>query len=219
MNHPIFPIKIEPVEKFFRVNWRFDIRCNYDCCYCATEWHDLLSPIKSLPQLKHAWTKIFKWSLQRDLPMQISFTGGEPTVNKNFLPLIEWIYKNNRNRIAMAGMSTNGSAPAKVYLRLIELLDYISFSIHSEFFDENKFFSTVIKTKNSTIGTKKRINVSIMDEPWNRHRFNFYKKVLDDHDIDWKINYINWDYSTSTIPIINKKSQPFVYTHDEISPQ
>lgn len=202
-------IKLEPVDNFFRINWRFDIRCNYDCCYCDEEWHSISSPVKTLEELKQSWNKIYTMAIQRNLPLQLSFLGGEPTANRNFLPLVEWIYDNHGANMALCGLSTNGSAPLRIYQRLIQLVDYISFTTHSEFWDENKFFHTVIETKRSIVADHKRINVSIMDEPWNRHRFDVYKEILDEHGIDWKVSPIKWDYATRSIPIINTKSRHY----------
>jgi MoaA/NifB/PqqE/SkfB family radical SAM enzyme len=196
-------IKVQPIDKYFRVNWRFDTRCNYDCCYCAPSWHQSTEPVKTLDELQLAWTNVIQLADQKKLPLQVSFVGGEPTANKNFLPFLEWIYSNFSDKIGMTGFSTNGSAPKKVYLRLIQLVDYISFSVHSEFFNEEKFFDTVIATKAATAGSNKRVNVSIMDEPWNRERFEIYKKILTDNNVDWKINYIDWNLATRSFPIKN----------------
>lgn len=202
-------IRIEPVDNFFRINWRFDIRCNYDCCYCDKEWHSLSSPVKTLKDLKESWIKIYDLASQKKLPLQLSFLGGEPTANRNFLPLVEWIYQNYGSAIALCGLSTNGSAPVRIYQKLIDTVDFISFSIHSEFWNEAKFFDTVIRTKQHSLGSKKRINVTIMDEPWNRHRFDYYKIVLDSYNIDWKMVSINWMHAARSIPIINHTSREY----------
>jgi len=170
----------------------------------------MTSPVKTLDELKDSWCKIYELAQQRHLPIHLAFLGGEPTANRNFLPLIEWIYLNYQPRIDLCGFSTNGSAPIKIYRRLIQLVDYISFSTHSEYWDEKKFFETVIDVKKCTENTHKRINVSIMDEPWNAHRFDFYKELLTEHKIDWKMGYIEWKYANRTIPIKNQRSTDYV---------
>ena len=73
-----------------------------------------------------------------ELPYKISFTGGEVTANRNFLPLVQFIREHYT--IQQIVVTTNGSASTNYYLRLAELVEAISFSTHSEFWDEDKFF-------------------------------------------------------------------------------
>jgi len=202
-------IKLEPIDNFFRINWRFDIRCNYDCCYCDSGWHSTSSPVKTLENLKESWKAIYRLASQRNRPLQVSFLGGEPTANRNFVPLIEWIYENYGAKIALAGLSTNGSAPTRIYQQLIQLIDFISFSTHSEFWDEAKFFRTVIETKQSVSNSAKQINVTLMNEPWNSHRLDHYKNILQSHEIPYKVIDINWNHATRMIPIINQTSKEY----------
>jgi organic radical activating enzyme len=126
------------------------------------------------------------------LPYKISFTGGEVTANKSFLPLIEFLRQNSYN-IAQLIVSTNGSASTAYYLRLAELVDAISFSAHSEFWDEHKFFDTVIAVNRVMIRPEKSCHVNIMDEPWNQQNFPRYQELLDHHRISYSINKINFE--------------------------
>ena len=211
-------VSVTPVEDMFMVNWRFDIRCNYDCAYCDAEWHTVEGPVKTLEQLQTAWKNIYN-CVPKDKKIKLAFFGGEPTANKNFLPLVEWIYTNYGNQLGHVGFSTNGSAPAKIYQRLIAHMDWISFSIHSEFWNESHFFETVLATKQLTQGTHKRINVSIMDEPWNRHRIPTYQQWCERHDIDHKLGIIRWEHSTRSnnlIPVKNIEYEFDSTTQDQL---
>ena len=76
----------------FQVTWDLGRRCNYDCSYCPSHRHDNFSPHASLETLKANVDFLYKYI---DLYMNhrhfketsISFTGGEPTVNPNFIHL------------------------------------------------------------------------------------------------------------------------------------
>jgi organic radical activating enzyme len=200
--------EIRPTERLFRVNWRIDIRCNYDCSYCDQDWHSNLSAIKTLKELQDTWIRIHDLAAPTALPIQLAILGGEPTANKNLIPFIEWLFANYGDKLKNVGISTNGSAPLKIYKKLIQYLDWISFSIHSEFFNEQDFFKKVIAIRKSiALHDIKRINVSIMDEHWNRLRFPVYQEILARNNIDFKIVPINWNHAIRNIPIINKKNQ------------
>jgi molybdenum cofactor biosynthesis enzyme MoaA len=124
------------------------------------------------------------------LPYKISFTGGEVTANKSFLPLIQFLRSSNFV-INQLNVTTNGSASVAYYLRLAELVDTISFSTHSEFWDEHKFFDTVIAVNQVMIKPAKSCHVNIMDEPWNRENFASYQTQLDQHGVSYSINLIH----------------------------
>lgn len=206
-------IAIQPVDDVMRIGWRIDIRCNYSCCYCHKTWHSDNSKVNGLEDFQSRWLKIWNMVSPRKKKLKLSFIGGELTVNKNFLPFIEWLYDNYGKHIQHAGFTTNGSAPAWVYERLLAKLDWIDFSIHSEFFNERKFFETVAKVK-ETAAPGKQINVTIMDESWNQDRFEHYRKFLDDRNIYWKMGSINWKFAHRSTPVTNTKIEWYPFDVD-----
>jgi hypothetical protein len=105
---------------------------------------------------------------------KISFTGGEVTANKSFLPLIEYL-RSGLFDIGQLVVTTNGSASVNYYRRLSELVDSISFSTHSEFFDEAEFFNKVHEINKIMPKPGKSVHVNIMDEWWNQERIELYK--------------------------------------------
>ena len=121
-----------------------------------------------------------------------SFTGGEVTVNKNFLPFVEWIRENYKNRIHSIGVTTNGSASTNYYLRLLAAVEYITFSSHLEFFDQDKFINTVIDVSNYARGLGKSVHVNIMDEDDQDHIINKMKIMFDQHQVFYSINPISY---------------------------
>lgn len=172
--------------------------------YCSTSWHDNTSGHHSLDTLQNAWKEIYSKTQYRNLKYKISFTGGEVTNNKHFLPFIKWLGDNYSQYLYQILLTTNGSANYNYYSKLYKYVDNISFSTHSEHINEQDFFDMVLKL-HSTIDKNKFIHVNIMNEFWNQDRIHQYKKILDDAGISNNINEINYQHQTRTIPILKGK--------------
>ena len=194
-------IQVTPTDQCFSITWELGRRCNYDCMYCGPQWHDDHSKHKSLDELKANWIGIYEQSQYLGLLYKISFTGGEVTGNRDFYPFVKWLRENYGNRIKKLLLTTNGSATYKYYVKMFEVMDNISFSVHSEHIDEQKFFDTVIKL-HSTIARDKFIHVNIMNEFWNQDRILMYERLLKQHKISYNVNKIEYSYQTRTIPIM-----------------
>lgn len=185
-------VKVEPIVPMLSLTWMIGSRCNYACDYCPPDLHDDHSAHPSINTLKQIWNNFYQRTCSSNLPYKVVFTGGEVTANKSFLPLIEFL-KNNNFNIGQLLVSTNGSASTAYYLRLAELVDAISFSIHSEFWNESKFFETVIAVNQVMPRPKKSCHVNIMDEHWNRGNFDRYQTILTENNISHSINIIEYD--------------------------
>ena len=190
-------IRVEPVEKSISLTWMIGAQCNYDCMYCPSWFHNNDRPHHTLEDLKTTWLNFYSATCDKNLPYKISFTGGEVTANKHFLPLVAWL-RSNYSCIAMIMLTTNGSASESYYKKLCEHVESISFSTHSEFMDERKFFNTVISTNKIMIRPQKSVHVNIMDEYWNQPRIALYKKLLTSHNISHTVNAVDYDKSTRT---------------------
>lgn len=197
--------RIEPTDQVFSVTWNIGTRCNYDCMYCPTSWHDNHSPHASLDVMKQRWLSIFDKTCHRNLPYKISFTGGEVTVNKGFLPLVAWLRGNYQSRIAKILVTSNGSASAQYYTRMFELIDNLSLSFHSEHADEQKFFDVVIALR-QRLKPGKHLHVNIMGETWNQDRIPVYETLLSKHGVSHNVNKIDYSLQTRTFPIMKGKS-------------
>ena len=187
------------------LTWMIGSRCNYDCMYCPTQLHDATSAHPDLEKLKLAWNNLYSRTKHLNQPYKISFTGGEVTANKSFLPLIEYI-KNGEFDIGQLVVTTNGSASLNYYQRLCNLIDCISFSTHSEFFNEAEFFTKVDQLNQIMTRPEKSLHVNIMDEYWNQDRIKLYKTWLQDRGISYSVNYINYDQQTRT-HVLNQGKQ------------
>lgn len=193
-----------PTEQYFSLTWKIGLRCNYDCMYCSPEYHNDTDAAHSLDQLQQAWVSLHSQVSLRKLKYKIGFSGGEPTVNKNFLPFVKWLRSNYADDITKILVTTNGSANLQYYLALYKYVDNISFSTHSEHMDETKFFDMMVALRNK-ITPDKFLHVNIMNEFWNQDRIEYYKKVLTENSISYTVNEIDYSYKTRNIPIFKGK--------------
>jgi hypothetical protein len=124
--------------------------------------------------------------------------------NKNFVPFLQWLRHNYGHQIDKILITTNGSATYKYYNKLLDCVDNISFSVHSEYIDEKKFFDTVLNLHRN-LPTGKHIHVCIMDEYWNVDRIKLYQQLLTNHNISHNVNQINYSVQTRSHPIMKGK--------------
>lgn len=194
-------VSVVPTSPAISLTWMLGSRCNYDCMYCPTELHDSTSRHPDLDNLTQAWENFYSKTKHTGLPYKLSFSGGEVTANRSFLPLVEFL-RNHSARFDHIGVTTNGSASLRYYQQLCQLVDAISFSTHSEFFDEAKFFDKVLKLDPIMIRPKKSLHVNIMDEPWNQERIKLYQALLTKHNVSHSINAIDMSVQTREYPIL-----------------
>ena len=192
-------IRVEPVENNITLNWMIGARCNYDCMYCPSWFHNTDIPDHSLEEFKTVWSNFYSVTHERNLPYKVLFTGGEVTANKNFLPLIEFLRTQPVNMQIM--VNTNGSASKRYYQQLGLLVDSITFSTHSEFFDETQFFEKVLLLNQLMTRPEKSVHVNIMDEYWNKDRNELYKQFLEKNQVSYSLNTINYNVKIRDFPL------------------
>ena len=126
----------------FQVTWDLGRRCNYDCSYCPVTRHDNFSPHATLDELKANTDFLFEYI---DTYMQyrnykftsIGFTGGEPTVNPNFIPFIQYLKSEYESKYADKWranftLTSNGAMGEKMAQRVMENMRHITVSYHAE---------------------------------------------------------------------------------------
>jgi len=193
-------IQVTPTTPMISLGWMIGSRCNYACVYCPPELHDMTSKHPDLEKLKQVWNNFYNKTKHLNLPYKISFTGGEVTANKSFLPLIKYLRDSNNNfDIGQIIVVTNGSASLKYYQQLSTLVNGLSFSTHSEFFNEKEFFTKVKKINELMIRPEKSLHVNVMDEWWNRDRIELYKQWLTENNISHSVNLINFNNQHNVI--------------------
>ncbi len=126
----------------FQVTWDLGRRCNYDCTYCPVTRHDNFSPHATLDQLKSNVDFLFEYidtyMQYRDFKeTSISFTGGEPTVNPDFIPFIDYLKEEYNNRYktkwnAGFSLTSNGAMGPKIAQAVIDKMSFVTISYHTE---------------------------------------------------------------------------------------
>jgi len=126
----------------FQITWDLGRRCNYDCSYCPAHRHDNFSPHASLDDLKSNTDFLFEYidtymQYRNNKLASISFTGGEPTVNPNFIPFVKYLndeyYKKYSHKWdANIGLTTNGAMSEKMAEAVIENIQHVTVSYHTE---------------------------------------------------------------------------------------
>ena len=202
-------IRVVPTEQYFSLNWQLGTRCNYDCMYCSPDWHDDHSRPHTLETLQLGWKQIFDATSHHQLPYKISFTGGELTSSKHFLPFVTWLRQHYNGHLFKLMFSTNGSATYRYYLELFDSIDNITFSLHSEHVHEKRFFDMILRLQQN-IDQSRFIQVAIMNEFWNQDRIPLYIKLLQQAGVSYTVNEIDYTYQTRTFPIMKGRQTLYV---------
>lgn len=152
----------------FVITWDLGRRCNFDCSYCPSHRHDNFSPHASLESLKNTATFIFEYAstlapFRNNKDFCISFTGGEPTVNPNFIEFASYLSK---KKVEYADkfnltldLTTNGAMGPKIADAVIKHFDHVTVSYHAEGHESLKQQSLdrIMQFKDS--GMKMKVNV------------------------------------------------------------
>jgi len=112
------------VDMFRSVIWDLGRRCNFDCWYCSKNSHNNYEAHKNLDMLTTAYNNLKKnWTFGDRT--KFVFTGGEPTVYKDYLPFVQLLKSEDH----IVHTTTNGSHTPKYYSELAEVSDIV-FSLH-----------------------------------------------------------------------------------------
>jgi MoaA/NifB/PqqE/SkfB family radical SAM enzyme len=155
--------------------------------YCGDIRHEYnQGQMLSLEEMQSYWTQVYNKTKHLGKRYKLVISGGEPTINKNLLPMLEWLRSNYTNQIMQIGLCTNGSASQSHYLKLFQYLDWISFSIHTEYLDEQLFFSKANACNFYANTHNKSFMIKIVPEPWAKNSINKFVETC-------KVNKINFD--------------------------
>lgn len=124
------------------VTWDTGRRCNYDCTYCPSHRHDNFSPHASLQELQSVGTFLFDYSellckYKTKDQLNVSFTGGEPTVNPKFIEFGQWLRelytKEYKDKFKLKlGLTSNGAFGEKMAQSILQVYDNCTISYHVE---------------------------------------------------------------------------------------
>lgn len=117
------------------VTWDIVRRCNLDCTYCESTRHNNKSRLPKLDELKSTFDFIKDYvQLYNNLRTtktgtNIDFTGGEPTINPDFWPLIDYIKQFKDFRLSL---TTNGTWGPNFTQRILDNFAHATISWHAE---------------------------------------------------------------------------------------
>ena len=189
-------ISVESISKNFKIIWDIEKACNYDCSYCFPNRHSYISNsnynLKSALELRQHWTIIYN-SINHNRLIDIAFSGGEPTLNKNLIDFIEHI--KGYNNVNSISVTSNGSASSAYYIKLLNHINSLTLSTHSEFFNEKKFFRKALIC--AKYAENKLFHISIMNENFNP-RIKLYQEFLSKHNISYNLQNIKYNFLDNT---------------------
>lgn len=110
-----------------KIEWNLGKRCNFQCSYCGDHNRDNFSPHMSFEVAKNTIDIITSKLSNRRI--RIAITGGEPTINPNFVKILEYLEQSN----VEVSLTTNGSRSEDFYISIAPLLWNINFSYHMEY--------------------------------------------------------------------------------------
>lgn len=119
-----------PKDNVFRVEWNLGRRCNYDCSYCSPNIHDKVSSHISMEVVEKTVKRLVDHAGKENKKIRISLTGGEPFVHPNIFKILALMKEAGVHRISL---TSNGSLPAKTYIKAMHFVDYLILSCHFEF--------------------------------------------------------------------------------------
>ena len=127
--------------KYFLVDWMLHDRCTYDCSYCPPgnkrgedEW-------LKVEELKKFCSHVEEHArrFDPDFKIHVFFSGGEPTIWKNFTDLVEFL--NERGWVV--GVNSNGSRSLRWWEKNASKFNRIQFSYHTEHVVDDEFIEKV----------------------------------------------------------------------------
>ncbi len=167
----IVGIRAKKFNNYISVLWNISSICNYKCSYCRPYLHDNQSMSLNIQTFKCALDKIM--NKFQDQHVRIWFTGGEPTLNKEFLGMLKYAADEYKDRASL-GMTSNGTKNVEYYYEAFKYLNSITFSCHFEQGNEDELLE---KVKNLTQYIDKNCDskfvsasINVMMEPlyWDR---------------------------------------------------
>lgn len=177
----------------FQINWNLGRRCNYDCSYCPSTVHDNFSPHLSLERFKIAFDNLYK-QIQQPKKIKFTFTGGEPTINPEYMDMIEYAVMHNNVKVYT---NTNGTASVKKLKRLAEV-GGLYLSVHEEFTVLPKLVKKLEKLKGQNVFVK-----MMMPLHFDREYTNTIEKLR------------SYGIKVDCEPLVDKANQNKLYPYSE----
>jgi len=196
-------VAIEPVEnKYVSITWQVNDFCNYKCSYCNPgNWAGLNTVEYGLYEIiTNMKTIIDHYQSKGYQGFKFYFSGGEPTVWKHLLPLIDWLKENIDD--PHIGINTNLSRATSWWQENYHYFHDVVASFHIEFADKERYMNNLIFLQDKLNYLCSRM---MMHEPQFREVIEFgelVKSKLQNYNLEWvplfddiSVNAGPWEYS------------------------
>jgi|TARA_B100000780_G_C21110925_1_gene448928 sulfatase maturation enzyme AslB (radical SAM superfamily) len=192
-------LSIQTHNPEFAINWNIGKRCNYDCSYCPPAVHDNFSPHLGIKSFKTAFDKIYKHANGQLL--QITFTGGEPTVNPDYYDIVSYAVEHGTKVIT----NTNGTGSFSKLAKL-QKAGGLHISVHTEFYQPEKLAKKIEKLSKIKQGY---CTIKFMLSPGQLHTCKDFFDTLPQS---------NGNYNISIEPLVDKNNNNKIldYTEEEL---
>lgn len=166
-------------SQVYKIEWNLGKRCNFNCSYCDEYTHDNHSPHIPFEVAKKAIDKILE--KVGDRKIKINLTGGEPTVNKDFEKILDYMYERGID----VGMTTNGSRTYDFYQRNFHKFATMIFSYHMEYHKREVIPENVVKLAeyNKTLAKPIHMHVHVMMLPTQFEEAKDVIQYFKDNDV------------------------------------
>ena len=130
---------MRPNQKYLDITWNVSNFCNFKCSYCnpgnyeGTERNDGNLRIY-IDHLKEITDRYREFGYEN---FKFFFSGGEPTLWRNLVPICEWIRNNLPNSVI--AINTNFSRPLSWWKENGHLFNDVVASFHVEFTDKQRY--------------------------------------------------------------------------------
>ena len=185
-----------------QVYWELGRRCNYDCSYCWPWIHNNTDPIKPLEDLMKA-AALIESKFTKGEAVNFIISGGEPTVNKDFLDFLRYLNAMGHH----VSLHSNGSRLPDYYREIIHYGD-LNISVHFEFYRREKLVKVIeaIAEEKSKFRGIGHLEVKFMMAPHDREEALSLEEELKllPHFTD----YCTWAFVPIRGGLDNKTSEP-----------
>ena len=149
---------VDSNTNWFVVNWCLGSTCNFSCSYCPSslhdgrhKWHDTQNIKNFVQKIKHYHT---------DKNIYFEFTGGEVTLNKDFIDICKFCTESG----VKVGFISNGSRTLRWWEENKIYFDTVILSFHSEFADPDHFCK-VLEILHKDV--RVHVNIMMKAENWD----------------------------------------------------
>ena len=133
--------KLEQFDKknidWFVVNWCLGNTCNYTCSYCPDFLHDGSMKWQSTKNVKAFIERVKEIHFEKKIHFE--FTGGEITLNKDFIEICKFCKSND----VSVGVISNGSRTIRWWEENKQYFDHVNLSFHVEYANVDHFCKVV----------------------------------------------------------------------------